>query len=250
MKKNVLSILILSLILALIVGALVFLFWKSTQNEPTVNPAPTGQAADVLATIPVAEDTAYEYERVSLFGDWQDLDADGCDSRMEAYKRDMINLTFERGCLINSGLLENDPYIGGPVEYVRGRGADVDIDHIVPLEDACFHGMCADGVTYEQRVEFANDPYNLLTVNSAANRQKGAKTIEEWEALGSKINRKTGQPVQVLINDEVKCDYVAQVVGIKAKYGLSMKPGEHERIGQILTTCPGQEIPVDAGWEK
>lgn len=226
--------------------------------------APSGSALAVLESIPVKKDVDAGYNRESMFGGWEDLDKNGCDSRMEAYKRDLDNIVMEPGtkCTVQSGTLTKDPYIGITVNYVKGqtsvmnvggkdRNITIDIDHVVPLEDACNQGLCAVGISKDTRVKFANDPYNLITVNSASNRQKGAKSLDEWEALGKNIDKETGKPVVVLLNDDVKCRYAAHVVGVKGKYGLSMTKGEKDALTSTLQKCPNQTIPADPGsWKK
>lgn len=204
--------------------------------------APTGSALTALESIPVAEDGgALKYNREDLYGGWMVSPTAGgeCDARQEAYKRDMVDITWDRDCVVDSGVLEKDPYTGERIVYQKGRGADVDIDHIVPLEDTCLHGLCvSDDPEAQQSVReaIANDPYNILTVDSSANRQKGAKSLDEWLAMENPQ-----------IQDSALCDYAAHVVGIKGKYSLTMTQGEYNTIQDTLESCGDPDVPVDTG---
>lgn len=222
---------------------------SETAETPTdIGEAPTGDALTALETIAVAEDDgALKYDRKELYGTWMISPVAGgeCDTRQEAYKRDMVDIVWEDDCVVASAVLEEDPYTGEQVIYEKGRGSDVDIDHLVPLEDTCFQGLCDDAdpdAQQDLREAIANDPYNILTVNSSSNRQKGGKSIDEWIDLANKGK-------EVKINDDVLCDYTAQVIGVKGKYGLSMTQGEYESIESILSDaqCEGTEVPVDSG---
>lgn len=209
-------------------------------TEPGV--APTGSALTALETLPIAEDASVlEYDREGLYGEWMVSPTAGgeCDARQEAYKRDMVDLVWEKDCTLASGVLEQDAYTGERIVYKKGRGADVDIDHIVPLEDTCLHGLCATANPEDQRAvreAIANDPYNILTVDSSANRQKGAKSLDEWLAMDNPQ-----------IQDSALCGYSAHVVGIKGKYSLSMTQGEHDALKSVLESCGNPDVPVDTG---
>lgn len=192
-----------------------------TQGTPD-NAAAARQAVAALAGIPAkgrAPKTGYDR---ALFGPaWKDVDRNGCDTRNDTLRRDLTALTVKPGtreCVILSGTLA-DAYTGKTVEFVRGSGPSVDIDHLVPLGDAWQKG--AQGWSQEQREKFANDPANLAAASASANRSKGDGDLATW----------------LPPNRGHWCNYAAGIVTVKASYGLWMTPAEHERTGQILTGC-------------
>jgi hypothetical protein len=168
-----------------------------------------------------------DYDRPAQFGeDWAfDFDRNGCDTRNDILKRDMVSETFD-GCLVMAGVL-NDKYSGETIEFVRGVGTSnkVQIDHVVALKDAWVKG--AQQIDPQQRVNLANDPLNLMASKGTLNQQKGAGDAATW----------------LPPNKGFRCEYVAHQVAVKAKYGLWVTQAEHDAILQILGTCPGQGLP-------
>ena len=84
----------------------------------------------------------------------------------------------------------------------------VDIDHLVPLKHAHMSG--AQGWSKKRKLEFANDPMNLVITNKSYNRRKGAKGIHEW----------------LPVNRGYACKYVRDWFKVKMKYGLIVKADE------------------------
>ncbi len=196
-------------------------------------PAPTGHAADVLATLPVkgrAPKTGYERDR---FGQsWADVDRDGCDQRNQVLARDLTAVEFRPGtrdCVVLSGALL-DPYTGDGVPFLRGRAtsADVQIDHVVSLSNAWQTG--AQQLESEMRELLANDPLNLLAVDGPTNSSKGDGDAATW------LPPQRGY----------RCAFVARQVAVKAKYRLWVTPPEAEAIARILRSCPGEQLPADS----
>lgn len=114
------------------------------------------------------------YARDQFGKGWKDTDHNGCDTRNDILRRDLVSIVAEtrgRGCKILSGIL-NDPYTGKLIEFKRGNDTSsaVQIDHVVALSDAWQKG--ARGIGESKRLEFANDPENLLAVDGPANQQK------------------------------------------------------------------------------
>ncbi len=70
-------------------------------------------------------------------------------------------------CKVLGGVLA-DPYSGKNIDFVFGASL-VDIDHVVALSNAWQTG--AFQFTSEIRLQFANDPLNLLAVSASLNRQ-------------------------------------------------------------------------------
>jgi hypothetical protein len=187
--------------------------------------AKAGTALEVLATLPVkgrAPLTGYDRDR---FGQaWLDTNRNGCDTRGDILSRDLTRLRYRAGtgdCVVEAGVLA-DPYTGRQIHYVRGNDT-VDIDHVVALGDAWQTG--AQQWVPRERAAFANDPMNLLAVDSSANRQKGDGDTATW--LPS--------------NRAGRCAYVARQVSVKGKYHLWVTPAEHAAMARVLAGCPDRK---------
>ena len=115
-----------------------------------------------------------KYQR-SYFGDWIDEDKDCQNTRHELLTK-LSTGTIDTGsnkCSVSKGRWL-DPYTGQTFYDAR----DLDIDHLVPLHWAWYHG--ADKWSKEKRVKFANDEVNLFAVKASVNREKGALSPLEW----------------------------------------------------------------------
>ncbi len=197
-------------------------------NAATAKP---GTTLHQLAGIPIkgrAPKTGYER---SLFGSgWKDPDRNGCDARNDMLRRDLDGIAVRpgtNGCVVTSGVL-SDPFTGKRIDFVRGQGTStqVQIDHVVALSDAWQKG--AQKMTEEQRVDFGNDPLNLLAVDGPSNAAKGDSDAASW----------------LPPDKSFRCSYVARQTAVKAKHGLWMTKAEHEGIKRIITMqCPNQTIP-------
>ena len=223
--------------IALVIAVIVIAYHPNLQ-QPSVSPpqtpsttlTPSGDAAESLEKLPVkgrapkTGDT--EYSR-TLFGDGWESQA-GCDVRNVILRRDLVDIQLDdAGCKVVSGLL-NDPYTGKSVAFMRGADTsdDVQIDHVVALSNAWQTG--AQSLTYEQRVAFANDPLELLAVDGPTNQQKSDADAATW----------------LPPNKAFRCQYVARQIAIKAKYQLWVTQPEKNAMTQVLSTCPGQKMPL------
>lgn len=157
---------------------------------------PAGQEND--------QDTAYdpsstEYEREYFGHGWTDDDGDCINTRHEILISHALNNSAEfkedNNCTIAVGQWES-PFTGNIIESASA----IDIDHIAPLKFAWTYG--ADSWTEDKRLQFANDPENLLAVEASLNRQKGAQDITEW------------------LPPKNQCRYIEQFLAISKKYGL------------------------------
>lgn len=190
--------------------------------DPIARPAI--EAADALATLAVkgrAPKTGYDR---SEFGSaWTDVDGNGCDTRNDILRRDLVKKRVLPDCTVARGILR-DPYTRQTITHVAGRSL-IDIDHVVSLSDAWQKG--AFRWTRTQRTAFANDPLNLLAVDYSANRQKGEGDAATW--LPS--------------NKAYRCSFVARQVAVKATYGLWVTAAEKSAIARVLGTCPAHPLP-------
>lgn len=193
-------------------------------DAPITTPLPSSasQALSELAIKGRAPKTGYA--RANFGTGWA---KDGsCDTRNLILERDIAGAVRDDQCRVVSGTL-HDPYTGQTIAFVRGPTSSqaVQIDHVVALSDAWQKG--AQGLTLERRVEFANDPLNLLAVDGPANQQKGDGDAATW----------------LPPNRVFRCQYVARQIAVKHKYELWVTQAEHDAMAQVLTRCPGQQLP-------
>jgi hypothetical protein len=201
---------------------------EAAQQASASAPAAGESAAGVLATLAVkgrAPSTGYDRDE---FGpQWSDVDHNGCDTRNDVLARDLTGETFKAGthdCVVLTGTLA-DPYTATTIEFVKGDGSSVDIDHVVALGNSWQTGSFAWDEA--RRTAFANDPLNLLAVDYSANRQKGDGDAATW----------------LPGNRGYRCAYVARQVAVKSAYGLWVTQAEHDAIARVLDTCPGEPVP-------
>lgn len=179
-------------------------------------------ALDELAVKGRAPKTGYERAQ---FGDgWKEID--GCDMRNTILHRDLVNTAVNDRCQVVSGVL-HDPYTEKTIPFMRGAETsdDIQIDHVVALSDAWQKG--AQQLSYEQRVEFANDPLELLAVDGRANQQKGDGDAATWLPPSKSF----------------RCQYVARQIAVKKKYALWVTEPEKTAMATVLESCPGQALP-------
>lgn len=177
-------------------------------------------ALDTLVVKGRAPRTGYDRDE---FGQaWADVDRNGCDTRNDVLRRDLVDLTLKPGtrdCVVLRGTLD-DPYTGRSIAFQRGeRSSEVQIDHVVALADAWQKG--ARRWTDEKREAFANDPANLLAVDGPTNQKKGAGDAATW------LPPNTGY----------RCAYALRQTVVKAAYGLSVTQAEHDALARAIGRC-------------
>jgi hypothetical protein len=199
-------------------------------TAPAPPPAPATATA-VLATLPVRNADPVGYQRAAFGPSWADVDRNGCDTRDDVLRRDLVGTTIDpktHGCVVLAGTL-HDPYTATDILFARGAGSSsaVQIDHVVSLGDAWRSG--ANRWTPAQRLIFANLPTNLLAVKGAANESKGDRRADEW----------------LPPNRAERCRYAAIQVAVKAHPldgvpPLSVSQPEHDTLAAVLAGCPGE----------
>jgi hypothetical protein len=203
---------------------------KPTPKPSRAPAARPGTAAAMLATLPVkGRAPMIGYARDEFGQAWLDADRNGCDTRNDVLRRDLLDRVVKPGtggCVQLTGVLP-DPYLGRRIDFVRGAGDDVDIDHVVALGNAWVTG--AARLDIRTRAALANDPLNLLAVDMSTNRSKGDGDAATWLP-----------PYRPF-----RCAYVARQLAVKQKYGLWLTRPEHDAIARVLAGCPGQRLPVD-----
>ena len=148
--------------------------------------------------------TAYDREE---FGRWIDRDSDCLNTRHEllAALTTGALLYSDNGCRVLRGRWI-DPY----TDTIFMDASDLDVDHLVPLHWAWQRG--AWSWSREHRVAFANDPINLIAVDDATNRSKGANGPLDW----------------LPPNDAYQCQYVLRFWRVSRMYNLEI--GDDEQL--------------------
>lgn len=195
-------------------------------STPVTNPVdidldPAG-LIEGLGSIEIAEEADIDYDREGHFGAaWLDTDGNGCDTRNDILARDLQYTQIDSDdCTVLSGQLI-DPYTGDSIDFTRGQGTSmaVQIDHVVPLSLAARHG--ALDWTEQERIDFANDPINLLAVDGPANGAKSDLGPSEW----------------LPPNGAFHCDFVAIYVNVIDTYDLSMPAADAQAAQEVLADC-------------
>lgn len=169
---------------------------------------------ELLETAGRAPKTGYDRDQ---FGKgWTDTNHNKCDTRNDILARDYtdIKLDAKNKCKVTAGTMI-DPYSG----ELLAKPGDSDIDHVVALSNAWQMG--ASTWDKDKRVEFANDPNNLLAVSASQNRQKGDGDAATWLPK----------------NKAYRCTYVAKQVEVKHTYGLRVTKAERDTITTLLDNC-------------
>lgn len=217
-----------ALVAAAVLGVCIFVYPEFQQPQPNLPVADTtsDDARAVLDTLAVkgrAPKTGYER---SQFGDgWKTTN--GCDTRNIILRRDLTDTEINEKCQVVKGVLV-DAYTGKTIQFTRSASTsdDVQIDHVVALSDAWQKG--AQQLSYERRVELANDPLELIAVDGPANQQKSDGDVATWLP-----------PLK-----SFRCQYVARQIAIKHNYSLWITSAEKDAMVRVLESCPGQNVPA------
>ena len=176
--------------------------------------AESEKAADLIETLPVrgrGPKTGYDRD---LFGEaWEDdvvgvlWSGNGCRTRDDVLERDLGVPAKRDACVVVSGNYV-DPYTGESVRFAKVRAEESPIDHLVPISFAWQMG--ASGWSAEKRLQFANDPLNLVLTTKAANGAKGDSDPASW----------------LPPNKSIRCAYVQRFAMVSLKYGLPVTPAD------------------------
>ena len=197
--------------------------------SPAATPAPPTPSTDTATALAALEELVVKgrgprtgYSRDAFGPGWFDADRNGCDTRNDILRRDLLGTTMKNACKVLAGSLEPDPYTGAPVRFEVGGASEIDIDHVVALSDAWQKG--AASWTPQKRLAFANDPVNLLAVDAGANRAKSDGDAATW----------------LPPDRSYRCAFVALQVAVKAKYAIAVTSAERDAMGRVLASCPAQ----------
>ena len=191
-----------------------------TPTQEPVQPATPSEGGLVLqvAVAPVPAELP-EYDR-DEWRHWIDEDRDCQNARQEvliAESTIAVEFASDDKCRVSSGRWQG-PYTGEVVD----DPTELDIDHMVPLENA--HRSGAWAWDRERKREFANSmsyDNHLIAAISSANRSKGSKGPERWRP-----------PLE-----SYWCVYAIDWVAIKNNWGLTVTEAEYAALREMLATC-------------
>lgn len=134
----------------------------------------------------------------------------GCDTRNDQLGQQLSNATFKPGtrkCKVIGGTL-HDPYSGRAIAFTPGARTPVQIDHVAALDRVWNAG--ASTWPLAQRERIANDPANLIAVNSSDNESKGSQGPDTW----------------LPDNPAFRCTYITRYFQITDTYHLAVTRGD------------------------
>jgi hypothetical protein len=239
-----------ALLALLLIGAVAgVLLWQNRSAGSLSGPSPTWRADEPsgMPSVPAAApqsprydaarrqlkdlpvrgwDRTSDFERFQFGKAWSDdvdveFGRNGCNTRDDILRRDLKDLVIRPvTCFAQSGTLV-DPYTGSVIAFVRGpqTSNSVEIDHVVALADAWYKG--ARDWDPQRRLDFANDPRNLLAVSPEANFSKAFRDAASW----------------LPPNEAFRCDFVARQIEVKSAYGLWLSAKEKKAMTNVMADC-------------
>lgn len=127
----------------------------------------------------------------------------GCRTRDDLLARDGRNVKYRAGSSCEVVSMElTDPYTGRLIHWHKDNADAVQVDHVVPLNYGWRMG--APRWAMGKRLDFANDPLNLLPVDGNANEEKDAAGPSSW------LPPRRG----------IRCAYVTRFAQVALKYDV------------------------------
>lgn len=212
----------------------------SQNNNPATSTAPATQSSSLAAPplditnkldeldVKQRPNSQSTYARARFGKAWADTDNNGCNQRDDILVRDAVPGTVQvatQGSCSHDVLAGQwvDPYTGATITLTDAKDPTqaqlVQIDHVVPLEEAWLSG--ANSWTDEQRLQYANDLATLLAVDGPSNASKGSDDPAAW------------RPTK-----HYQCAYAQQWITVKHTYGLAVDEPEKAALLDMLTLCP------------
>lgn len=180
-----------------------------------------------IDSIKVADEVRTGYVRTK-FKHWITISRSGqigCDSRKSVIIDEaLIKPTIGKDCALTGGKWLS---IYDNVEVTDA--GKLDVDHMVPLAEAWDSG--ASSWTDLKRQQYANDmtdPRHLIAVTGSSNRSKSDQDPADW----------------VPTNKSYTCEYIANWVSIKVRWGLSIDAKEKAALIADLKGCKPAKIVV------
>ncbi|MGW9597492.1 HNH endonuclease family protein [Streptomyces chartreusis] len=198
---------------------------------PVFSPPPAHAAemplADAVASLPMALESRDGYDR-NKFRHWNTGNdpADGCNTRAEVLLHEAIDPpTVSVGCRLTGG-----SWFSYYDATAVTSASSLDVDHMVPLAEAWDSG--ASDWTSQRREAYANDQgaeASLVAVTARSNRSKADQDPAQWMPPAA----------------EVHCRYVAEWVGTKLRWGLTVDDVELAALKGAAASCPEVTVTYD-----
>lgn len=189
-------------------------------------PSEASAAIAVIETVHVQGRGPKTGYRRDLFGEaWDDGAAgvlwsgNGCRTRDDILARDLDQIVKRDTCVVVSGEYQ-DPYTGAPMLFSKARAEYSPIDHVVPISFAWQMG--ANSWPADKRLQFANDPLNLVLTSKTANSAKGDSDPASW----------------LPPNKPVRCAYVLRFTQVALKYSMPVTAADQQI---MLAQCAGSQ---------
>ena len=190
---------------------------------PTATRVPSVSGLVLPVSIAAVPADLPEYDR-GTWRHWVDEDGDCQNARQEVLiAESTVAVTYESDdqCRVATGSWWG-PYTGINVS----SPAELDVDHLVPLENA--HRSGAWSWDRERKREFANSlgyDDHLIATTRSANRSKGSKGPEKWRPE----------------LESYWCSYAMAWATVKNAWGLTVTEAEFTVLAEMLSTC---DMPV------
>ncbi|WP_327581071.1 HNH endonuclease family protein [Nonomuraea sp. NBC_00507] len=230
--------------IALLAGAVIVVsFVGTTKTPPATAASPLGNVSGTLPGLaPIVSDADKAkardliqrlrvkslgpntgYERTRYGENWADTATgvpyagNGCRTRDDLLTRDGRDVTYREGsaCEVVSMTLD-DPYTGRTIFWHQDNADEVQVDHVVPLNYGWRMG--APRWPMSKRLDFAQDPLNLLPVDGEANEEKDASGPASW------------LPPQ----RRIRCAYVTRFAQVAFKYNVPVTAADKKT---MLAQC-------------
>ncbi|MFH8565707.1 HNH endonuclease family protein [Streptomyces sp. NPDC017988] len=193
-------------------------------------PLPTkDEVKTMLATLDDVNYTPSEKYKRKYFKHWVKDPATGCTTRQLVLKRDAMAGKWNPTNCSKEEYVKPDgtrvvPWWFGVYDGKYLKKSDVDIDHVVTLENAWKTG--ASEWTSQRREQFANDrtaSHQLVSVSAPSNRSKSRKAPDEWMPTLPSF----------------RCNYVKMWVTVKSAWNLMVARTERAALVKALDekTC-------------
>jgi len=138
---------------------------------------------------------------------------------LETTSKVPVTWTNPRECEIREGLWV-DEYTGE--EFTRA--ASMEVDHVISPK----YANAANGYQwdYDKRLQFSNDPYNLIPVGRESASKKRERGIGGWQPRA-----------------EFLCEYAKNWKEVSEKYDLDLFAQDTSRINKIRENCDSDSEP-------
>lgn len=130
-------------------------------------------------------------------------------ARDDILARDLDSVGKRDACVVISGEYV-DPYTNKQLQFTKKQAEESPIDHIVPISFAWQMGAAAWSTG--KRLQFANDPLNLVLTTKTANSAKGDSDPASW----------------LPPNKAIRCAYVQRFAQVSLKYSMPVTPADKQ----------------------